>query len=144
MPVWLIGSILAALFYGLHNIFTKLAAGKLPDSLGALFLETTAAVCIMAFYIYLNLTGKKLSQPSSEGIIFSILAGICVGIGTVLYFFVFSSKGELSIAGPIVLAGGILIMAIAGLSFFNEPFTFKKIIGIAFSLTGLILLAGSS
>ncbi len=143
MPAWLVASILAAIFYGLHNIFTKLAAGKLSDSLGALLLESTAVICILAFYIYLSITGKKLTDATLQGITFSILAGICVGIGTILYFFIFRSKGELSIAGPIILSGGILIMAIAGLSFFREPFTLQKFLGIILSITGLILLAGS-
>jgi multidrug transporter EmrE-like cation transporter len=34
-------------------------------------------------------------------------------------------------------------MAIAGLSFFREPFTLQKFLGIILSITGLILLAGS-
>jgi uncharacterized membrane protein len=143
MPVWLIGSILLTIIFGFFNIFNKIAAGKVSDSLGALLVESTAVLCILLFFIYLNLSGKKSVETTSQGIIFSILAGICVGIGSVLYFFIFRSKGELSIAGPIVWGGTLLVMAIAGILLLKEPFSIQKLLGIALSLIGLFLLAGS-
>jgi uncharacterized membrane protein len=143
MPVWFTGSILLAIIFGFFNIFNKIAAGKVSDSLGALLVESTAVLCILLFFIYLNLSGKKSVETTSQGIIFSILAGICVGIGSVLYFFIFRSKGELSIAGPIVWGGTLLVMAIAGILLLREPFSIQKLLGIALSLIGLFLLAGS-
>jgi uncharacterized membrane protein len=143
MPVWFTGSILLAIIFGFFNIFNKIAAGKVSDSLGALLVESTAVLCILLFFIYLNLSGKKSVETTSQGIIFSILAGICVGIGSVLYFFIFRSKGELSIAGPIVWGGTLLVMAIAGILLLKEPFSIQKLLGIALSLIGLFLLAGS-
>ena len=77
---------------------------------------------------------------NSRGVIFSIFAGVCVGVGTVLYFYVFSHGGELSIAGPLVISGGVLIMAVAGIIFFKEKVSFIKIAGIASCLIGLYLL----
>ncbi|HVP35457.1 MAG TPA: EamA family transporter [Terriglobales bacterium] len=143
MQVWLIGSIILAIIFGFFNVFNKIAAGKISDSLGALLVESTAVLCILLLFVYLSLTGKRSLVTTSQGVIFSILAGICVGIGSVLYFFIFRSKGELSIAGPIVWGGSLLIMAIAGLVFLKEPFSIQKLLGVALSLIGLMLLAGS-
>jgi len=143
MQAWLIGSILLAIIFGFFNLFNKIAAGKISDSLGALLVESTAVLCILLFFIYLSLTGKKSVEATSQGMIFSILAGVCVGTGSVLYFFIFRSKGELSIAGPIVWGGSLLVMAIAGILLLKEPFSFQKILGIALSLIGLFLLAES-
>jgi len=143
MPVWLIGSILLAIIFGFFNVFNKIASGRIFDPLGALLVESTAVLCILLLFVYFSLTGKKSVETTSQGVIFSILAGICVGIGSVLYFFIFRSKGELSIAGPIVWGGSLLIMAIAGLVLLKEPFGFQKLLGIALSLIGLFLLARS-
>ncbi len=143
MQAWLIGSILLAIIFGFFNLFNKLAAGKISDSLGALLVESSAVLCIVLFFVYLNLTGKKLAEATSQGIIFSVLAGVCVGIGSILYFFIFRSKGELSIAGSIVWGGSLLVMAVAGLVLLKEPFSIQKLLGIGLSLIGLFLLAGS-
>ncbi len=142
MEFWFIAALVAALAYGLHNIFTKIAAGHLSDSLGAFVLEITATVCILLYIFFLITTNEKFSF-SSRGVMFSIFAGICVGVGTVLYFYIFSHGGELSIAGPLVISGGVLLMAVAGIVFFKESVSFAKIMGIALCLVGIWMLKSS-
>ena len=122
--------------YGLHNVFTKMAAGKVSDNMGGLLLEGTATVLILLFIIRERITTGGFGPVSARGVVFSVLAGLCVGAGTVLYFYIFRMAGELSVAGPIVLAGGIAIMAVAGLTFFGEPLTAWKILGLVFSRYG--------
>lgn len=74
---------------------------------------------------------------------FSVFAGICVGVGTVLYFVIFSRGGELSIAGPLVLVGGVLLMAVAGIVFFKEKVSFIKMAGIVLGVISLWMLKSS-
>lgn len=144
MPVWLLATLAAAILYGLHNVFTKMAAGKVSDNMGGLLLEGTATVLILLFIIRERMTTGGFGPVSARGVVFSVLAGLCVGAGTVLYFYIFRMAGELSVAGPIVLAGGIAIMAVAGLTFFGEPLTAWKILGLVFSVTGIWLLSVSA
>jgi len=139
MDVWFIAAIVAAIAYGLHNVFTKLAAGHISDSLGAFMLEITAAICILIYMFYLITTDIKFDF-APRGVIFSIFAGLCVGLGTVLYFFIFSKGGELSIAGPLVLIGGVFLMAVVGIVFFKEKISFIKLTGIVFGLISLWML----
>ncbi|MBL7101049.1 MAG: hypothetical protein ISS23_03790 [Nanoarchaeota archaeon] len=139
MEFWFLAALIAALAYGLHNIFTKIAAGHISDSLGAFLLEITATVCIL-FYMFFLITSNTKFTFTSRGIIFSVLAGVCVGLGTVLYFVIFSRGGELSIAGPLVLVGGVLLMALAGIIFFQEKVSFIKLSGITLGLISLWLL----
>lgn len=139
MEYWFIAALVAALAYGLHNIFTKIAAGHVSDALGGFVLEITASLCILAYILFLVLNHESFSF-NSRGVIFSVFAGVCVGVGTVLYFYVFSHGGELSIAGPLVISGGVLIMAVAGIIFFKEQVSFIKIAGIVSCLIGLYLL----
>ncbi|MDP2908023.1 MAG: EamA family transporter [Nanoarchaeota archaeon] len=142
MEFWFIAALVAALAYGLHNIFTKIAAGHISDALGAFLLEITASVCILLYIFFLITTNEKFSF-SSRGVIFSIVAGICVGVGTVLYFYIFSHGGELSIAGPLVLVGGVLLMAVAGIIFFKEKVSLIKIVGITLGIISLWMLKSS-
>lgn len=141
MEFWFLASLVAALAYGLHNVFTKLAAGHISDSLGAFLLEITAVTCILIYIFFLITTNAKFSFAfTSRGVIFSVLAGVCVGLGTVLYFVIFSQGGELSIAGPLVLVGGVLLMALAGIIFFQEKISFMKVAGIILGLISLWML----
>lgn len=142
MEYWFIAALVAALAYGLHNIFTKTAAGNISDSLGGFLLEITASLCILAYIIFLLITHERFSF-TSRGIIFSMLAGVCVGLGTVLYFYIFSHGGELSIAGPLVLVGGVLLMAVAGIVIFKEDVSFIKIVGIILGIISLYMLKSS-
>ncbi len=144
MPTWLLATLAAAILYGLHNVFTKMAAGRVSDNLGGLLLEATATGLILLFVLRERLTGGGFGPASARGIVFSILAGLCVGAGTVLYFYIFRMAGELSVAGPIVLTGGIGIMAVAGIVFFGEPLTAWKILGLVFSVAGIWFLSVSS
>ncbi len=139
MDFWIITALFAAIAYGLHNIFTKIAAGNISDSLGAFLLELTATICILGYIFFLATTNERF-HFSSKGILFSVLAGICVGLGTVLYFILFSKGCELSIVGPMVLVGGVLLMALAGIFFFKEQITPMKISGIILGLISLWLL----
>jgi transporter family protein len=72
-------------------------------------------------------------------VFYSVLTGICVGAGTVMFFLLFQKGGPLS-AVPMVLAGGAALMAIVGILFLKEPAGLIRLSGILLSLLGLFLL----
>jgi bacterial/archaeal transporter family protein len=47
----------AALLYGAHQIFTKLASDKISDGLGGFVVETTAALTILLYFAWLRFGG---------------------------------------------------------------------------------------
>jgi len=65
--------------------------------------------------------------------------GVCVGVGTILFFLLFAAGGPLS-AVPGVLAVGAIIMVLAGVLIFHEPLTWERSLGIAFAIAGILLL----
>ena len=71
--------------------------------------------------------------------LWSVLTGICVGVGTIFFFVLFQKGGPLS-AVPMILAGGAALMAVTGILFFKEPVTAARLAGIALALAGLFLL----
>jgi len=136
---WFLYAAAAAVLYGLHQIFTKLAADKIGEGLGGFVVEATAALSILLYLAWLRLSGHWNQTSSAAGVWYSVLTGICVGGGTIAFFLLFQKGGPLS-AVPMVLAGGAAVMAVAGFVFFKEPVAWTRVLGIVLALTGLFLL----
>src|SRR5438309_6743912 len=136
---WFLYAVAAAVLYGLHQIFTKLASNRIGDGLGGFVVEATAALSILLYLAWLRVSGHWDQTASATGVGYSVLTGMCVGAGTIAFFLLFQKGGPLS-AVPMVLAGGAALMAIAGILFFKEPVAWPRGLGIVLALTGLFLL----
>jgi transporter family protein len=140
MSSWFYYALAAAILYGLHQVFTKLAANRISDGLGSLTVEASAAFTILLYLGYLAVAGRWNQTATVVGLVYSLLTGICVGAGTIVFFLLFQKGGPLS-AVPMVLAGGAALMALIGIVAFKEPVSWPRLIGIAFALLGLLLLS---
>ena len=139
MPGWFWYAVVAAVLYGAHQIFTRLASERIGDGLGGFVVEATAAATILLYLLALWLTGRWEQKFSSIGFYYSALTGICVGVGTITFFLLFQRGGPLS-SVPAILAGGAAIMAIAGFLFFKGPASWQRVAGITLAIAGLFLL----
>jgi bacterial/archaeal transporter family protein len=136
---WFWYAVAAAILYGAHQIFTRLAAERIGEGLGGFVVEATAALSILLYLALLWLTSRLDQKSSGEGIFWSVLTGVCVGAGTIAFFLLFQKGGPLS-AVPIILAVGAAIMAITGIVFFREPASWPRITGVILAIIGLVLL----
>ena len=139
MATWFWYAVVAAVLYGAHQIFTRLASERIGDGLGGFVVEATAALTILLYLGFLWLSSRWNQKWSAEGFYYSALTGICVGIGTIAFFLLFQKGGPLS-SVPVILAAGAAIMAVAGILFFREPASWQRLTGIALALVGLFLL----
>ena len=139
MSPWFWYAVVAAILYGAHQIFTRLASDGIGDGLGGFVVEGTAALTILVYLAFLWLSGRWEQKFTIVGFNYSALTGVCVGAGTVAFFLLFQRGGPLS-AVPAILAGGAAIMAIVGIAFFREPASVPRLIGSVLALTGLCLL----
>ena len=139
MAAWFWYAVIAAVLYGAHQIFTRMAADHIGEGLGGFVVEATAALSILFYLAFLWLANRWDQKSSLNGIVYSVLTGICVGAGTIAFFLLFQKGGPLS-SVPAILAGGAAIMAVAGILFFREPPSWQRIVGIAFAVIGLFLL----
>jgi transporter family protein len=139
MAPWFWYAVVAAILYGAHQIFTRLAADRIGEGLGGFIVEATAALSILLYLGFLWLANRWDQRSTSEGVCYSILTGICVGAGTIAFFLLFQKGGPLS-SVPAILAGGAAIMAIAGILFFHEPRSWQRLLGVTLAIAGLFLL----
>lgn len=139
MPVWFWYALAAAVLYGAHQVFTRLAAAHIGDGIGGFVVEGVAALTILAYLALLWATGRWEQRFSWVGFNYSALTGICVGAGTLAFFLLFQRGGPLS-AVPAILAGGAAMMAVAGILFFHEPASWQRLLGVGFAIMGLYLL----
>ena len=143
MSTWFWYAIGAAVLYGLHQVFTKLAAPQIGDGLGGFVVESSAALTIALYLAWLWFSGSWDQKASGAGVFYSVLTGLCVGVGTIFFFLLFQKGGPLS-AVPMVLAGGAALMAVIGIVFFKERTSLPHVLGIVLSIAGLILLQQGS
>src|SRR5436190_19576412 len=139
MAPWFWYAFAAAVLYGLHQVFTKLAAERIGDGLGGFVVEASAALTIAAYLAILWFSGKWEQKATGAVVYYSVLTGLCVGIGTIMFFLLFQKQGPLS-AVPMILAGGAALMAIIGIICFKERTSWQHLLGIILSIAGLFLL----
>jgi len=139
MSDWFSYAVGAAIFYGLHQVFTKLAAARISDGLGGFLVEATAALAIAIYLIFLKTSGRWSQTGTALGYVYSILTGVCVGVGTLFFFWAFQKGAPLS-SVPTILAAGAALMAVIGIIFFHESTHWVRLLGIALSICGLLLI----
>lgn len=139
MAAWFWYAVLAAVLYGAHQIFTRLASDHIGDGVGGFVVEIVAALTILAYLGALWASGRWEQPVTWTGVQYSALTGICVGAGTVVFFLLFQRGAPLA-AVPAILAGGAAIMAVAGVVFFKEPASWERLLGVALAIAGLFLL----
>lgn len=136
---WLVYAIGAALLYGLHQVFTKLASERISDGLGAFVVEATAVATIVIYLAWLYASHRWRQTWTGAGLVYAMLTGVCVGAGTIAFFLLFQRGGPLS-AVPAILAVGGALMAGVGIVWFGEALRPERLLGIVLALIGLYLV----
>jgi transporter family protein len=139
MEAWQVAAIGAAGFVAAHYLLLRAASGRIGDSLGALVLEGTAAIGIALAYAF-GVRGGNVAT-SRAGVMFAVLSGLCISVGSILLFQALRRGGPVASTGTIVLGGGVAISALASPWLFREPMTLRRLIGVGLGITAMILLA---
>jgi hypothetical protein len=79
MAAWFWYAVVAAVLYGAHQIFTRMAGERIGEGLGGFIVEASAALSILIYLAILWLGGRWNQKFSGAGFNYSLLTGICVG-----------------------------------------------------------------
>lgn len=139
---WLVFVFFNATFTALMDFFTKLSSGKIHEGLGGILVNTFAVIPVLLFTLFSKLAGEGINS-SKMGIIYSSLAGLAIGVGTVFMFKMYSAGANLSLAVPLMRVILIIIATLLGIFVLKEGFSLKFFLGLALALIGIYLLATS-
>ena len=121
--------------WGLWGFFQKIGVSKMGAEV---CIFVTASMELLIVIIYLA-SIQKLHIPRSWSLVYPMLAGISVGIGTIAFLTVLE-KIPISIARP--LTGlSILITVFLGIVFLHEMLAVKHYLGIGLAIAAIFLLS---
>jgi drug/metabolite transporter (DMT)-like permease len=140
MQPWFVAAIGAAAFIAVHYSFLRAAAGRLPDTLGALVLEGTAALGI-ALYYAIGPRGAAVGT-TRLGLGLSVVSGLAISGASILLFYALRRGGSVATTGAIVLGGGVTMSALIAPFAFGESFTVRRIVGVLLGVAAIFVLSG--
>ena len=94
MMSWFFYAVGAAVLYGAHQIFTKLASDRISDGLGGFVVEASAAATILLYLGYLRYFRTWNQNGSVPGIYYSVVTGVCVGLAPFSFSCCFKRMGR--------------------------------------------------
>lgn len=133
MSYWLI--VLAALMFGLYNVFIKLSAEHIQAVLGAVILQFVAAFIGLGLLLYMQRSGGEPLQVSVRGIGLAVLAGVSIGVVEIATFFIYGQGVPVAVGNPLIIGGSLLVTTSIGVFALREVMT-------PIQLTAILMIAG--
>lgn len=122
----------------LYQVFQRQAAG-----VNAYLVAIITSAAAIIFGLVFSLLGSKISLTDFPRAKVSLVAIILIGICAFgIDFFTskaYAAGGSVSLVGPIITSGMVILSAIVGAIFFKEPFTSLQVGGIALMTIGIFL-----
>ena len=110
----------AALMFGLYNVFIKLSADHIQAVLGAVVLQFVAAFMGLAWLLYLMATQSTSPNFTGRGITIAALAGIAIGLVEILTFVVYGRGLPVAVGNPLIIGGSLLVTTGVGVLLLRE------------------------
>jgi uncharacterized membrane protein len=142
MPAWSPPALAAALFIAVHYLLLRAASGRVADRVGALVLETAAALGIGVSFL-LGSRGEAVANTRA-GLGLAAASGLAVSVASILIFMSLRKGGPVASTGTIVLGGGVALSALAAPLLFGESFTVRRAVGVALGIAAMWVLGGES
>ena len=136
---WILYATVAAAGLAAADVLLKLAAGKLPNSLGTLIYGAVAFAVGLTWFLADRVRGG-IERASAAGIVYAVGVGVAFSAVAVALYGAFRAGAPLSITSPMVRLSGLLVASLCGVLLWNEPVTPRYVVGICLALTGVYLI----
>ena len=136
---WILYAGIAAAALAAADVFVKLAAGKVPNSLGSLLYGAMAFVVGLSWFMVDRSRGG-LAPASTAGIGYALAVGVWFSIVTVGLYGAFQAGAPLSVLSPVVRLAGLIVASVCGLLIWNEPVTARYVLGLCLSAAGVYFI----
>ena len=135
---WLPYALLCAVFLASADFFVKLASNKISSSMGMLVYGATTFTVGAIWVSYLKVTKQSL-LVTQHGLMYSIAVGVAFSAVTILLYLTFA-RVSVSVGSPTIRIMGIVIASFLGILMLQEPFTWRYILGLIMTITGVALI----
>src|SRR5690625_735699 len=132
---------IAALMFGLYNVFIKLSADHIQAVLGAVVLQFVAAFMGLVLLLYMQRQATEPLFVTSRGVTLAVLAGIAIGLVEILTFFIYGRGIPVAVGNPLIIGGSLLVTTSIGVFALREMLSPLQIIAIFIIVGGETLLA---
>lgn len=133
--------VLAILVYACFGIFTSQAGGRIPATLSSAVLNGIGALLPLIVWQAQRMARDDLIPTRPLGLVYSTLAGLAVGVFSILLVTMYGRGGELSVVFPVVYGGAIALTAVVGWFALGETFSWLHLVGVSTIVVGIGLLA---
>lgn len=132
--------VMAAFFYGVYSIFSRLATDRGYNSYTVIFYSVLFAAIVLAPFVDFNMIGEYVGQAPVGNLVFLCVHSLCTSILPYIFItlaLIYVEAGKVSI-----LASGAepASAAVFGIMLFGEFPTLLIVLGIIITVTALILL----
>ena len=140
---WIGIALLCALAYALYNIFIKKGSASIHPILGGVILQFVAALLglVLLLCIICRHGASEAIDYNKWGILWSVGAGIWVGLAEMLSFDVSSLGVDATQSIPIIIGGSVLFGSLLGLILLGEHMMFQGWGGVALLTAGIAMVA---
>lgn len=139
--IWII---LAAVMFGLYNVFIKVSANDINPILGAVVLQFVAAFIGLAMLLVTQMQAGSLPFWSGRGLLLASLAGAAIGAVEILTFFIYGRGVLVAVGNPLIVGGSLVVTLGVGVFLLRESVNLTQLLAIGLIFIGVLLLAWSA
>lgn len=134
----------AAVMFGLYNVFIKLSADHINAVLGAVVLQFVAAFVGLGLLLYMQVGASGTLQVSMRGLGLAVFAGVAIGLVEILTFVIYGRGVAVAVGNPLIIGGSLLVTTSVGIFLLRELISPLQIAAILAIALGVVVLAWSA
>ncbi|MGZ8705593.1 MAG: hypothetical protein ACXWYB_13110 [Aeromicrobium sp.] len=132
---------LAIVFYALFGSFNAQAGGRIDAAVSSAIFNGLAAIIALGVVVVQRLSGEPQVVVRASGVIYSVLAGIAVGVFSIVLIRIYGRGGQLSFVFPTIYGGAIALTAIIGWLVLRDDVSVVRVAAVCLIVVGIGLLA---
>jgi uncharacterized membrane protein len=133
--------VVATLVYAAFGILASQAGGRVDPKLSSAILNGVGAALPFALWQVQRMSREGLIASQPLGLVYSVLAGLAVGVFSILLVTLYGRGGELSFVFPTIYGGATALTAVFGWVILGDAFSWVRLLGVAGIVFGIALLA---
>lgn len=139
MSNWLPYAVVTALGLAVADLLIKTAAGKLSNSVALLLYGICTFLIGLSWVLWQRAQGTpQYAQPT--GILAALGVGVVFSFVTLGLYATFGAGAPISLASPAIRLGGLVLVSLVGLTFLQEPLTWRYAVGMLMACAGIYLI----